>query len=498
MKNIFKLSILFCLLWSLFACEDTWDKHFKQEGAQGMEISTENLMEYLRSQPQYSRFVQLLDETGVGEELTKNQVLTVWAVSNDQLPELPTDAQIRKSIALHHINNMALYYPKLQDGKQVKTLAGKNAYLLATEQGFELDGNLLVKPNQLCANGVIHEINGMLDYKSNLYDVLTECSEEYSLFRDHFLSYSDTLFREDLSFPIGVTPTGQTIYDSVFVIQNPYLNTADLRDENKKFTLFLPNNEQYDDAMTRISSFYGNMLTKRDSLVFKNWILSAAIHNDEITTYEDNVQLTSAFSRDWRTQYQKVDPNYTTLSNGIHYNMTYLHIPRNLFEQTYNVIHNTMYKKLNAEQKEKYYTGEGLRKFATDFNSCLHSDYDKNAPEWSTTYTMLREDRDNGYMPILLPPGKYNIEMSFRAWYLGKHDVYVNGKLVKADYNFGASPYETSNYKLRNVGEFEIKESDGMSEVVVTIKLKTVGDAATGPRLIIYETKVSPQGAAIY
>lgn len=483
----------------MISCGDSWDEHYKQEGGSdsGVEISGNNLLDFLSTKSEYSKFVDLLTTTGISEELSKNQVLTVWAINNDNMSEIPQDSTLRRNLALHHINSMALYSPKLEDGKLVKTLSGKNAVLAVSDDMITLDGHELVKPNQLCANGVIHEIDGMLDYKDNIYDVIVNSSNEYSMYKELLLGMNDTIFRPDLSFPIGNTPSGQIIYDSVFIIENPVFREADIRDENEKLTLFMPKDDQLKDAMQRISEFYGNNLTSYDSVFFLNWVLTASFHEGEIRNYEESESIYSVYKQDWRTDIQKVDPNFKEVSNGLVYDVTYLHIPRNLFTQTFSVIHNKQYKSLTSAQKEQYYKFIAYKTIG-EINDCIYINYDKNGKDWETAYTVLQDDRELGVSPIQLPPGKYQLEMSFRAYMNCKHDVYVNGVRIAEKYKFDESPYETGNFKLRKIAQFEIKESDGISEVQIQIKLREITDAATGPRFVFYETKVSVIGEPIY
>lgn len=305
-----KLAILFTLgILFLVSCEDTWDKHFENKEQGEGNRSSSNLYEYLQQKPEYSKFFELVQSTTAGQELAKNQVLTCWAVNNDGMPDLSALTSVeRENLVKNHINNMALYTPKLSDGKVIKMLSGKNLVLQLNESGeYLLDGVALMNMNQLCSNGVVHELAGPVMPRQNIFEYMMSMGEEYSIFRNYLLSLSDTLFRPDLSFPVGVNETGNTVYDSVFTIANPFFSRANIQDENNEYTLFLPSDAVIKESIAEISSFYGQGLTESDTLEFFDWIMKAVFYKEKIENYSSHVALESVFQKDWRTAYQNIE-----------------------------------------------------------------------------------------------------------------------------------------------------------------------------------------------
>ena len=75
---------MFLLLLGVTGCQDKWDAHYENEngGGEASVENTKNLLEYIRSVPDYSGFVNLLEETGIAPELAKKQILTVWIPVN--------------------------------------------------------------------------------------------------------------------------------------------------------------------------------------------------------------------------------------------------------------------------------------------------------------------------------------------------------------------------------------------------------------------------------
>ena len=168
---------MFLLLLGVTGCQDKWDAHYENEngGGEASVENTKNLLEYIRSVPDYSGFVNLLEETGIAPELAKKQILTVWIPVNGNIPaEMTTppasgatEAEIalamaeKKQFVKNHINNIALFFSKLQDEKMIKMHSGKNLMIREIgEEEFSIDGLRVTDGDQICKNGVVHEIEG--------------------------------------------------------------------------------------------------------------------------------------------------------------------------------------------------------------------------------------------------------------------------------------------------------------------------------------------------
>ena len=284
MKSNILLFIL-VLATGLISCKDDWDEHYSGGQTGTTEGSPEKLGDFLSFQEKYSAFTGFLQESGVLDTLNANQILTVWAVNNENMPtpeELRLwSAKEKKQIALNMLNYMPIYYPKFEDGKKIQTMAGKNLFMGINTAGFTLDGTDIVSTNQVCMNGVIHEVAHLIVPRKNLYEYIESLPDNYSMLRDSLLARNDTVFDIERSFPIGVDPTGNTIYDSVFVIHNNFIGS--IRNEEAKNTIMLPDNQVILNAFEEMRTYLlADTLSTELKEEMNDWWLKALIYPGEL------------------------------------------------------------------------------------------------------------------------------------------------------------------------------------------------------------------------
>ncbi|WP_437921060.1 fasciclin domain-containing protein [Sphingobacterium sp. LRF_L2] len=450
MKNIFCLAILFTAV--LFTgCKKNWDAHYGDEGT----VSNLDLLSYLKTQPEYSEFVAKLEEYGLAEELQRDQNLTIWAVSNDKMAALSSLGDDLKFILSYHINSLVYDNTKLKDGLRLMTFNGK--YLTVRKEGsvVQVGDASIVKGNQLCKNGVVHEISQLLKPDVSIYDYLKGLDADYSIIRDSVLAMNDTLFDKESSIPIGVDATGNTVYDSVYVISNPIFEKANIRSEFSNVTMFLPSNQVIKgcfDDLAELYSQFGKSFLREDSLIAYKWIKEAIFYNTLIEDY-GSTDLTSAFGKLWKTNVQLVNLDYKRMSNGRIYEITKLKIPNN--------VHISMIKQLfhyweYIPESER----DALFKF-TNVTNVQPKDQDKvtfptigveltyrtlliqgnladNLPAtMECTPIMLerKQDGSTGYKVVEVPPGEYNLYMGFRSTTHPFINVYVDDQVVAKTLN---------------------------------------------------------------
>lgn len=485
----------------IYSCDTAWDKHFDNNSeVEGAEVSNLNLLDYLKTQEDYSSFVQLLEETGIADELSRNQVLTVWAPDNESMATVSgLDSLSKVRLAKNHINYVALYNSKLANKTEIQSMEGKLLPLSRKSGVYYIDEHAVIRSNQVCQNGVVHGIEGVLVPQKNIYEYIMECGPDYSVFRDTLVAHNDTIFDPKASFPKGVDEVGNTIYDSVFVISNPYFEKGDPRKETSEFTMFIPNNEIMHAMLTDMTNYFvqiGREITTADTVKMMDWFLRSILHSGKITNYEASRDRKSVFGELWRTDKQLVETNYQECSNGLVYNISRFHVPTFMYLEKI-VIYPSYIFYLPTEEQQNYYTinkgnsftkntwsesgkyedGTSVGKKETAyFVICGDKETDKMVADAYVSFKSVTRDIYGNIDTTKVMPGIYKVCCSFRAYAMPKIDIFINDLLVAANVNVGPggqNPRKGMDYVLpSNAGvegarngmvndKFEIPESAG-------------------------------------
>ncbi|MFD1768628.1 fasciclin domain-containing protein [Sphingobacterium suaedae] len=445
MKNILCFVFLFAILL-LTGCKKNWDNHYGEEGS----VSELDLLAYLKSQPQYSEFVLKLEETGLADELQRDQNLTIWAVSNDKMSALQSLGTDLKFILSYHINSLVYDHTKLKNGLRVMTFNGK--YLTITKEGptVYVGDASVIKGNQLCKNGVVHEITQLLKPDESIYDYLLSLGADYSMIRDSIRAMNDTVFDLANSIPIGVDATGNTVYDSVFVIANPIFDKANIRSEFANVTMFLPSNRVIEDCFDDLAELYGQFgksFLKEDTLIAYQWIKEAIFYDKVVDNYGES-DLTSAFGRLWKPTVQRINTDYKRMSNGRVYQVTKLKIPNNVHIQMikqlfhyYEFVPDDQRDALfklshvtNIEPKDRDKVSFPTIGVELTYRTLLfQGNLTDNQPatlEFTPIMLERKGDGSTGYKVVEVPPGEYNLYMGFRSSAHPFVNIYVDDQPV--------------------------------------------------------------------
>lgn len=467
MKNKILLLIIVLATGLIFSCKDDWDQHYKDRQNGATESSPEKLGDFLSLQTRYSAFTGFLKETGVLDTLNANQILTVWAVDNENMPtpeELEQwSAREKRQIALNMLNYMPIYYPKFENSKKIQTLAGKNLFMGTGAAGYTLDGIDIVSTNQVCKNGVIHEIAGLIVPRKNLYEYIETLPDSYSMLRDSLLARNDTVFDTERSFPIGVDPTGNTIYDSVFVIHNNFI--GNIRNEEVKSTIMLPDNRAILNAFEEMKTYLlADTLSTELKEEMNDWWLKALIYPGEIQVYDKDKSIYSIYNKHWRTDIQEVNrAEAIPVSNGLIYPVTKFVFPKASLLRDVEYIIPDIWQRATTTEREKYFSYGG-KGYTTTSSEIIYVDAQLNKNPWAkdvsntwwrahssrkteqdtvyAEFTMLEKDLKNKVIPTLLYPGTYDVYVWLRSYAAVPITIsvvsdVVEGSLLQPDGRYG-------------------------------------------------------------
>lgn len=457
------------LAWLGFSCEDKWDDHYSQKSViSGGEAAVVNktVIDYLKSESSLSKMYQLFDKTGVARELaTKEQLFTVLVASDEALG---TVAESDTLLARMHVCGVSLAPSELPDGQRLLMWNGKyvNTSIVTetTDEGEKQSiylGGMKVKRVVKTTNAFVYELEHPLKAQLSVYEYLTKLGDEYSLFKQMVLTQSERKFDIENSSPLGVDETGNTIYDSVWFVSNPFFNPTidesaqkvNIASEFRSSTMLLPTNEVLKECLHNgyltISNALGRTVTAEDTAKLETWVIQSLFYNKFISPedYQLTEDLTSAYGQQWRTSVQQVNTGApVVLSNGIAYNVNTMKIPNNILVYRIKQFFR-YYENCTESEKAEYF------KF-TNYNDTIaqpvkvekqSDDFSPLPGVWPTVtyYTVIVEPFTNFSFEFtglilngkqvekaLIPSGEYTLCMGFKERLNFKINVFVNDVLI--------------------------------------------------------------------
>lgn len=435
-------------------CTDTWDEHYTQEPGvvNNTEISIvdESVTDYLAQEPSLSNMYKLFDETGMVDRLlSKEQPYTILAVESD----LTTEDDLEYT-AQTYISDASISPSNMENGQRL--LMWNDKYLnisVASPEAKAAEGtgisfnNANVTRIVKLKNGYLYFLDQPVISPRSMYEIIENLGDDYSIFREMIMSRNVEAFDKNSSKPIGVDNSGNTIYDSVFTVKNPFFENAkfDIMSENLTATMLIPSNDVINNALNEARQNLENWGMTRDENILNDWIVQSAFFKEKYDKagFESNTDLTSVFSKKWRTTVQEVDlDNPIEMSNGIAYHVTKMKIPTNVLIYRIKELFRN-YEYLTADDKNKYFKTTNL--VFNKVNGGYKSDGKPNEAEldgwpalgfpkivyavlyfnledpdnktYTLDYTPFRgETVDNNYVatPYKIPPGTYKLNMGFR------------------------------------------------------------------------------------
>ncbi len=454
-----------CLVCSCSSLEDS--DHYNNISTNilndELKITSLSSEDYIGSRSDLSDMNSLFHRDSIYDQLhKKNQVSTMLVVTNDNYVE-PSTGQL-DYVAKSHISDIGISPANMYNGERLMMWHGKYVNIDIDSLGKEghiidhiMFNNAAVKEVIKTADGYIYIINGMITTPVSLYDYINSLDDNYSEFKQMVLKSGQFVFDHTNSKVIGVNDQGNTVYDSVFIYKNTFFSNKglDLNSESTTATMLLCSNKVIDDAIADANARLASWGLDRNQDTLRNWILKAVFFNkkypvSEIQTSDIN-DLTSIFGEQWRTNIQKVDnENPISLSNGIVYKVTDLHLPTNLLIYRLKDYF-YYYENCTDVQKASYFQAYNMT-----FHSCdtevdawtpwsgvwpLHQNrvlaYTKNADVgdaqgFQLDFVPVKLNIDGSVSPYLIPPGTYRLAMGFvqNAGVDITVSVLVNGKEI--------------------------------------------------------------------
>ncbi len=474
MKNYYKLCILSLAAVMTVACEDLEDRGYYSQAKtnvnESVTASDLSCIDYLRQREDLSEMSDLFEATGVYSKMEAQGTLhTLLVVDNDHFA-LDLTMNDSTFIANSHVTDVAVTPSQLNDGDRL--LMWHEKYVTITMDAAAKDSgdiinhmyfnNAALKEVIHATDGYIYVISEPIQTPTSLQDFIDNLSDDYSIFKEMVQSSGGKTFDRTSSKVLGVDEKGNTVYDSVWVYTNDFFDAKefDLSSEALTATMFYCSDKVLNDALkvadTKLrawgmrsgSEATGDYVEGRSDSILKRWFLEAAFYKKSYSVAdltprtvaaggdETVNDLSSIYSRQWRTSVQQLDlDNATSLSNGVAYEVKELTIPTNVLiyrikEWFY------YYEYCLTEQKAEYFVMDNLSFNKINDDVALWSPWPGVWPEIKDRVLYLRTPKemdgstftldftplkatdagDGNYTiaPYMVPCGTYRLAMGFK------------------------------------------------------------------------------------
>jgi len=313
-KNIIKSVrsgiILMVVLLASYACSDTWDEHYDATVTNASKVDA-TLYQQIKSNPELSNFLKIIDATGYKALLDENQIVTVFAPVNSSLTDARTDSLLteiengRKDLVITRFmkNHIARYNYSSNNEEQDITLLNKKQTTL--QNGIVgIDSVHALSVNTICNNGVLHIMSSDLPFHPNIYELM-EVDPEIDSMYVIMSEYDEDSLDVNRSVYRGIDEDGNRIYvDSVIINTNDLMArlTAYLHREDSNYWVIAPRNKAFNERFQTVWNYFNFNVHEedRDSLqqYYSNYFtLNSLFFNRNTNAHYEDSLLTTTYNR---------------------------------------------------------------------------------------------------------------------------------------------------------------------------------------------------------
>lgn len=254
-NNRFILIVSFLVVSAFFVgCNDSWDDH----ASVNKDVKTISVMKYLETQPDFSKFTDLVKETGLDQQLSSPILYSLFVPSNEAMGNVPQEllatSEDKLLFVKHHIIEGRFLLSEIKNDRELKMLNGK---VLELEiESTQIDDISIKKSEVVALNGVIYTLEDAIIPRLSVWEYIENRAP-----RNKQVNFINSLtklqFDEELSEEIGFNADGQPIYDSIFVYKNDFnKKVTNLASEDSTFTLILIEDDAFDAEFVKFNRYF--------------------------------------------------------------------------------------------------------------------------------------------------------------------------------------------------------------------------------------------------
>jgi uncharacterized surface protein with fasciclin (FAS1) repeats len=252
MRNIFNILLISGALL-LFGCEDKWEEHYDVVP----ETIAMNVFEALKSNPDLSSFVALLEEYKYDTLFASMGTYSLFAPTNSALEGYTGDNNSTAKMLNYLLSPYFMNLGSINGQRKVQTLGEKYALFEVNGMAISFDGIPIAFESPLYSNGKYFILKELALPRPNIYEYVVQ---NLPMLRDYIDAQDSIILDKEKSRPIGYDEDGNTVYDSVIVKINLFEEeyfpvSKELR--HKTATLVFPSQTDYNNALTKLAQDLG-------------------------------------------------------------------------------------------------------------------------------------------------------------------------------------------------------------------------------------------------
>lgn len=285
-RNKYTLGVMAAAALLSASCTDFSD--YNESYSSGLPESHQTLWQNIQADGNLTQFAELVRLSGFDKQLNGDQYYTVFAPLNgtfdadyQRYRAMDPDTILQRFVYSH----VASYSREAMGtiDQAIHSLNDKSFRLQndADNGGYSYGNNHLTTINQPGINGLLHKMNGAVEFLPNVYEYIFDATGCDSV-RNFFAKYEVKTLNTKKSTEGDINEMGLMEYtDSVFDISNLMTATLNARInvEDSSYTMLLPNDKAYGDAYAKIKSYF-NYSAKTPYTKFAN---------NTVTNYEQEV-----------------------------------------------------------------------------------------------------------------------------------------------------------------------------------------------------------------
>jgi uncharacterized surface protein with fasciclin (FAS1) repeats len=435
--------LLFALIFAgITGCEKYWEEHY---GTQP-ETVNESVWDAIKSENDFSKFVQLAEQYKLDTLFKYNDVYSVFVPTNQAITQFLDTTEVTEAIVSYHFLRHFIQPNNIKGKKKLQTLMLKFAQFENRENQYFFDNIQISTISPLYVNGRYFVIEKMGIPKPSLYEYIALNNPALKLFIDN---QDSIILDKELSKPLGFDDDGNTIYDSIITVINLFEEEffeVSTEFRLKTATLVFPKQPVYENALTNMALKLGGTYKTHEDIDM-DWqqeiLIPYLLENGVFENQREEIEFTkdtlkNILGDSVRILYEPTEK--TICSNGYAYNYKEFEIKDSLF----------MSPLRNEGEQLLDVVGSGV--FAWKEEIKVVSSYSPKAEyiQKASNDSILTVSFPKGYT------GKFDVEFETKALfprrYLvvvrthmdngGLYDIYINDQLVKT-FNY----YDFIRYK---------------------------------------------------